>query len=544
MFTGFMDPSCLLNLTALLTYIYIYIYIPHLVVSRTSKMPYLTLDDQTWAWVTNVFKAHLMEDTNKELFVILNTKIVMPADQYFSMFHEVIIELPQRSFAAPSQMAKHSVLLMCHSTAGAHLWWSAPCFLTIWGLVPEKSTVGRAIHNHRWERWVKLVPISGLDERCLRKPAVTQHDSSETSNKERVWNVPSVTTHMILRLLCRWAFAKEKCGALGTSKQRQSSKDALECLLQVFKGHSSMMLVSPKAVWEPPRRPSADDGVLINCASHKVDFQALLAAFPQWQALKVCKKAAAFKWEKNGEVDILVLLQAASEAGRHAECLLNQLVWGLGSAIEDVLMPELLQRLAAEEPEIGNELEKQLDETMSGEGVSPASSHPNEQSGISHTSNQQQPAISLITNPASSQLDHKRKSSAAAFRTQASPDGLVNSAHRLTQFLDSYHRGAYELFHDEKQLSISIDGARMARKALLLAAVAKPTGEAAWAPPQISTDYSGEASLSILEGDDEEKDVEAAKEAQNHYTGIGGPTQVSKASGKVSCEGFFPGPFP
>ena len=93
---------------------------------------------------------------------------------------------------------------------------------------------------------------------------------------------------------------------------------------------------------------------------------------------------------------------------------------------------------------------------------------------------------------------------------------------------------AFHLFKDEKQLSISIDGARLSRKCLLLAAVAKPTGEAAWAPPQISADYMGEASLAILEGDDEEKELEAAREAQNQYTGIGGPTQVSKASERVS----------
>lgn len=470
-------------------------------------------------WVTNFLRAELMEDTNKELFVILDKKPAIPAAHYFASFHEVIIKLPQRSGSAPSQMSKHSVLLMCHSTAGTQLWWSAPGFLKIWGLAPEGQTAGRAILNNRWNSWIRVAQKCGLDPRCLRKPAVTGHmlpDSSERINRERVWTVPSFSTHVIVRLLCRWAFAKQGCGALGTSQQQQSSKDALECLLQVFKGHSSMMLVSPNAVWEPPRRPRADNGVLLNCTSHRVAFRALLTAFPQWEALQLCREAPAFQWEENGEVNILVLLQAATEAGEKAECLLNQLVWGVGSAMEEVLVPSLLEELLAEEPESGVTLEKLLGKNLSGEGVAPAGSQPIEQSGLSPKSNQQQPALSLITNPnPAGSKDHKRKH--AAFHTEASPAGLDNSSHGVTRFLDSYHRGAFQLFQGEPQLSIAIDGTRIARKALLLCAMAKWTGEAAWAPPQISKDYVGEASLAILDHDDEEQHLEAVKEAQNHY---------------------------
>lgn len=286
------------------------------------------------------------------------------------------------------------------------------------------------------------------------------------------------------------------------------------------------MLVSPTAVWVPPRRPRADDGVLLNCGSHKVPFKALLTTFPQWQALQVCKNAPAFKWNESGDVDILVLLQAAIEAGSQAQCLLNQFVWGIGSAIEGVLAPDLFQKVLNEEPEDGFELDKLAEENMSGERVAPASSHPDAQPDLSPESNQRQPALSSITNPSESAGS---TSNAVAFHTEASPAGLADSGHELTQFLESYHHGAFQLFHDERQLSLAIDGTRMVRKALLLCAVAKPTGEAAWAPPQISRDYLGEASLAILEGDDEEKDLEDAKEAQNHYTGTGSPTQVSKA---------------
>ena len=50
--------------------------------------------------------------------------------------------------------------------------------------------------------------------------------------------------------------------------------------------------------------------------------------------------------EDDGSVDILVLLQAGEQAGLKAQNFLNQLVWGLGAAIENVLAPELLQQVA------------------------------------------------------------------------------------------------------------------------------------------------------------------------------------------------------
>ena len=70
----------------------------------------------------------------------------------------------------------------------------------------------------------------------------------------------------------------------------------------------------------------------------------------------------------------------------------------------------------------------------------------------------------------------------------------------MQQYLDSYARGARKLFENERQLSIAIDGSGIAKKALLLIAMAKPTGEAAWTPPQVSDDYIGECTLELLDG--------------------------------------------
>ena len=66
--------------------------------------------------------------------------------------------------------------------------------------------------------------------------------------------------------------------------------------------------------------------------------------------------------------------------------------------------------------------------------------------------------------------------------------------------MDSYAWGSRKLFENQHQLSIAIDGSRIAKKALLLIAMAKPTGEAAWTPPQFSDDYTGECTLDLLDG--------------------------------------------
>jgi len=396
-------------------------------------------------------------------------------------------------------MTKQPVLFLNHSKIGAQVWWSVTALLEKWGLLPEKEPhAGRATHNHRFNSWEKLAKKCGLDTKCLRRASITGHvhkDSKERQNKERVWQVPSMATHLVIRYLCRSAFAKEGCGCLKTPSQQQSAEDALKSFLQVFKGNSlHRILVGPKAVWHPPQRPQADRSVLLNCATHRVDFKSILDTFPNWKALQECQKVASFKLEDSREVDIIVLLKAAELAGSEAEGFLNQLVWGFGTAIEDVLVPDLLQRFAEEEPDTPK---LAWVSELNGE---PAGSEPSEQP-------RQQPAHSSTSNHTSAGGDH----SVAVFRTEAGSEESTSA--RVEQFLDSYHRGAKRIFKDELQLSMSIDATRMARKQLILAAVAKPTGEAAWAPPQISNDYTGEATLAILEcSPDEEADLEAAKE--------------------------------
>ena len=61
------------------------------------------------------------------------------------------------------------------------------------------------------------------------------------------------------------------------------------------------------------------------------------------------------------------------------------------------------------------------------------------------------------------------KGNELAFRTEASAAGLANSGYKSEQYLESDRRRPYMLFRRKLQLSMATDGARMARKALLLA---------------------------------------------------------------------------
>ena len=453
-----------------------------------------------------------MEDDAGQHFVTLDRSYFTPAAQYFAVFHEVKVWLRQRltalsqagaSHRAPdlSQMNAHTCLLMEHSTSGAQLWWSATSFLVTWGLLPPNEKPAHALHNHRWAAWARLAQQCGLDPRCLRKPSPTAHiqpTSTENSNSERIWHQPSIATHLLLRLLCRWAFANKGCGRLGSDQQQRNSKDALASILGVMLNSSSRLLISPTATWVPPRRPEAADGVVVDCSTLTVNYRHLATAFPGWQPLHACASSAAFRWEDADHIEIIVLMEACEQAGAKADALLKQLVWGIGAAVKQVLVPELLRKVKEDQPKAeGGTASQGADETA--RSLTEPALHQEAQDA--------QPEQL----PSSSSTDHRH---AANFCTEVNSAGEASCGYKLQQFLDSYHRGAHKLFKDELQLSLAIDGTRMARKALLLCAVAKPTGEAAWAPPQINNDYMGEATLAILGGDNEDEALEQAKKAQ------------------------------
>ena len=449
-----------------------------------------------------MLKNRFERDSLGKQFVTLDRKVYESADAFFEKFYLPKVSIPQRDGASKA-MEKFPVLLMPHTTCGSNLWWAAPAFIQAWSLFPKGESVGHGIHNHRWGRWGKLANRTELDPRCLRKPAVTGHLAEghvEANNLERLWDVPSLATHMLLRVLVQWAFAKNGCGGLSSQERKGNSQDALASLVRVCREKECVMFISPTAVWHPPRRPGADVGLLVDCVNERMDFKALLAAFPHWLALKAVEGAESFHYDESGQVSILVLLAAAEEAGAKAEPFLNQLVWGMGTAIENVLVPELLRKEATGPRE---EAQKPL-------GDSPEAG--------SHKPDEEQPAPCPSSVAASApclkqELEQAAPSQAGAtYRTEASSECFENSAQKIEKYLDSYHRGAQTIFHNQRLLSISIDGSRIARKALLLAAMARPGGEAAWAPPQISSDYIGEVALSNILGDGDDA-LEDAKQA-------------------------------
>lgn len=463
-------------------------------------IPFLTLNGKTSKWVTRHFKDRVETDSQGKVFVTHEHQTPVSERLHFSEFILDTVSLPPRA-SVYKQMVSHDVLLMRSTLCGFHLWWSAPSFLGIWGLIPKNESTSRALHNNRWGSWTRLANKCGLDPRCLRKAAVTRHavvTDKETQNPERLWNASSFATHFLLRLLGRGAWAHDGGGGLGTTAQRDASKDALDSLLRVVLDKECRCLLSPVAQWLPPRRPFADDGVSVDCARNKFDFRAVLAAFPRWEAPLACMKSACFKCDEQGQVDILILLQAAEAAGSKAEPFLNQLIWSLGCAIEDVLVPGLWLRASFQE-RANAEREKKI-------SASEFAAKPTDELAPS-------PKLSHSP-PLKGESDCQvplGDAGAPTYRLDGKPCSSVENAYQMMQYLDSYARGALKLFKDELQLSIAIDGSRVARKALLLCAMAKPTGEAAWAPPQVSSDYLGESCLAILGGDDDE--IEDPKQA-------------------------------
>ena len=451
-----------------------------------NKIAYLCLNSVTWKWVTKVFKAHVMQDSNGVDFVTYDHKSFTPLSHYMFEYNLVTVKLNCRGGTC-QQMTEHSCLLMHHSCSGAFLWWSTPDLYKAWGLGTEKETVGKNISG-RWQRWANFAKSMGLDPCHCRKPEVTNHladNHPERVNPERLVEFPSVSTHLLVGLLSRWAFCKIGCGGVHSGKRRQASLDALTVLLHVVAGQQSFILLSPSAVWEPPLQPRASDGVLVDCKNLTICFQALLDAFPKdsWPQLHWLLLKPQYKDVEKNSVPVLTLLRAAWEAGQQGQTVLKQLVWGLGTCIEQVLVPNLQMQLHAKDSdEDPQDLVSTCKHHMHDSALS-------QKDGCSSASSSSSKALVFAT----------------------VPEEKIDNRHKLQIFLDMYWRGARVLFWQQPILSIAIDGARIARKAILLAAMAKPSGEAAWAPPQVNDDYMGEASLAILDGDTEA--VEESKRA-------------------------------
>ena len=443
-----------------------------------NKMAYLRLNGVTWKWVTKVFKANVMQDSNGVDFVTSDHQSYTPLSQYMLEYDLVTVKL-NRGEGTCKQMCEHNCLLMHHSCSGAFLWWSVPDLYKAWGLGGAKVSVAKNI-EHRWNRWENVAKSMGLGPCHLRKPEVTNHlanDNPERHNLERLVEFPSVSTHLLVGLLSRWAFCKIGCGGMHSAVQKQASLDALTALLHVGAEQQSFILLSPSAVWEPPLQPRASDGVLVDCKNLTICFKDLLEVFPKnsWPALHLLRPQ--YEAAEKNSVPVLTLLRAAVEAGLKGQTVLKQLVWGLGTCIEQVLVHNLQMQLHAKKSDKDpQDLVSTCEHHMHDSALS-------QKDGCSSASSS--------------------SSKAPVFATVPEEKGLQDSQHKLQVFLDMYWRGARELFWQQPILSIAIDGARIARKAILLAAVAKPSGEAAWAPPQVNDDYMGEASLAILDGDAE-----------------------------------------
>ena len=477
-----------------------------MVPSENEGVPYLVLNGKPWNWVTKVFKHRVEVDSRGEVFFTLDQTNYQHASEQFAEFFEREVWLQPKAGLGKA-LIPFSVLFLPKTLCGFNLWWSATCIST-WAVLPKTETLGAALHNNRWESMKRLATKRGLDGRCLRKPAVTAHaklTAAEARNSERVWLMPSFATHFLMSVLAQWAFAANGCGGLADVDRKDACKDALTSIIQVIVGKECFILVAPDAEWDPPRKPHSVNGIFLDGSSGKLDLSSILKAFPEWQGPKQCSKNPDCVPDEFGKVDIVALLQAAEKAGAKAQTFLNQLIWGLGEAIENRLVADLVHQA---EQNGNNQRSSQKAIIASNSAILDIEIDPGAPSPeVAHTSAEPGKMSNKTL------LRKRARDPDPAYRVNTEPKQLDAGSHEMMQFLDAYARSARVSFRNELQLSISIDGSRVAKKALLLAAMAKPTGEAAWAPPQVSDDYDGESALSILDCANEDQ-LQDAKQVQ------------------------------
>lgn len=66
---------------------------------------------------------------------------------------------------------------------------------------------------------------------------------------------PSISTHLLVPLLCRWAFCNRGAGGFGADGERRNSKDLLLALLGVISEGQHQILIAPSTCWAPPLAP-------------------------------------------------------------------------------------------------------------------------------------------------------------------------------------------------------------------------------------------------------------------------------------------------
>ena len=471
------------------------------------KVPFLTSGGVTHNWATNVFKHRVEVDANNKVFFKVEDNTYESEEQYFTTFFvEKVWLLPRAGVC--TDLLEHPVLMMPHTKCGFHIWWSAPAFFKNWGILPDTLTLGRTLLN-RHDKFLNLAKAAGLHELCVRKAAPTAHikAQSDPNKTNRVWDVPSFATHFMIRVLVRWAFAKKGAGGLQDDSGRRVSaaKDALQSMLNVIAEKDYLIHVGPQVTWKPPCQPWASTCVTLPCQKLVFDFQHLMSRFPKWEATKqVVKSLLPGQGSIPSKMNVIHFLEVAQRAGPKAEDLLNQAIWGLGAAVEGALLKDLIQKAKAEtrQREDGQGNQEQHSSAPSQETTHEAVSSKDD-----HLEEDRMP------DPPAAKKEPKGPVGKTTYTVEASSKKPEAPATKREQevFLDAYERGAKKKLKGQLMVGLAIDGARVAKQALLLAALACPSGEAVWAPPQVSDDYAGESALAIF-GDDDEDALEDAKQ--------------------------------
>ena len=114
----------------------------------------------------------------------------------------------------------------------------------------------------RWPSWHNFAAALGLSALHLRKAALTKHMTDESHHKSdlahRIVDFPSISTHLLIPLLCRWAFCSRHAGGLKADGERANSRDLLLALLRMMPEGQQQILMAPDAQWAPPSAPRSD----------------------------------------------------------------------------------------------------------------------------------------------------------------------------------------------------------------------------------------------------------------------------------------------
>lgn len=291
--------------------------------------------NQEGTWADDLFKVRLLQEE------IAGRPLMVETEGLGRVSLQMFKDQRSDEVKCTVQQAGHyhfeaRLVVWKNNTVGAHVWWS---FLDLYTALGFSSYHGlRGLWaSHSWNTWERLRITLGLMKPHLRQQSskglgvAAIGTSGDTT--ERLLDIRTGSTHMIIGCLSLWAGTAPRQGCKISDKDRKACKTLLEGLIEkAFAGRDALIFrvfadLDPR--WTYPEFPNGLNPVSLQL--HGMDIN--LA--PLMRLSRACRDSVgAVLGERVTETMSIAELLMAMQT-KHTQWLLKQLVWFVGAIVDE-----------------------------------------------------------------------------------------------------------------------------------------------------------------------------------------------------------------